>query len=105
MLLSKKGTYALVMPLSKTSVIKLGQVGVIQFQSGWYVYVGSAFGPGGLKARTDRHKRTDKQKHWHIDYLRDIQPIAEIWFSYTRGNNAEHAWAQLLSGTVGANVP
>ncbi|MBU7005001.1 MAG: DUF123 domain-containing protein [Theionarchaea archaeon] len=36
---------------------------------GIYCYVGSAFGPGGLKARVSRHLRHEKPLRWHIDYL------------------------------------
>lgn len=104
MILAKKGTYAVVMHLAKTRAIQIGEFGEFTFLRGWYVYLGSAHGAGGLKARTDHHKLAEKPKSWHIDSLRDVMPIAEIWFSYTQGN-AEHAWAQVLSGTVGATVP
>lgn len=36
---------------------------------GIYFYVGSAKGPGGLKARINRHFRSEKNIHWHVDYL------------------------------------
>lgn len=35
----------------------------------WYVYVGSAYGPGGLASRIGRHFRKQKKNHWHIDKL------------------------------------
>mgnify|MGYP001244138432 CR=1 FL=1 len=37
--------------------------------SGWYLYVGSAHGGGGIGARLRHHFRTDKRIHWHIDEL------------------------------------
>ncbi|MAG36302.1 MAG: hypothetical protein CL878_08665 [Dehalococcoidia bacterium] len=37
---------------------------------GWYAYVGSARGPGGLQARLRHHLRPPTRPHWHIDYLR-----------------------------------
>ena len=37
--------------------------------SGWLVYVGSAYGSGGLRARLRRHFRQDKRVHWHVDEL------------------------------------
>ena len=37
--------------------------------SGWHIYVGSAKGPGGMRARLARHFRPDKAPHWHIDRL------------------------------------
>ncbi|HAT85811.1 MAG TPA: DUF123 domain-containing protein [Rhizobiales bacterium] len=36
---------------------------------GWYVYAGSANGPGGLRARLSRHLAKDKSRRWHIDQL------------------------------------
>lgn len=37
--------------------------------SGWYLYVGSAHGGGGIGARLRHHFRTDKRIRWHIDEL------------------------------------
>jgi Uri superfamily endonuclease len=37
--------------------------------AGWFVYAGSARGPGGLKARLARHLRREKRIRWHIDQL------------------------------------
>ncbi len=36
---------------------------------GWYFYVGSARGSGGIRARVRRHFRHKKTAHWHIDRL------------------------------------
>ena len=36
---------------------------------GWYLYCGSANGPGGMQSRLKRHFRRDKKIHWHIDRL------------------------------------
>ena len=36
---------------------------------GWYVYAGSARGPGGLAARLKRHFRKQKSLQWHVDHL------------------------------------
>lgn len=37
--------------------------------SGWFVYVGSARGSGGLRARLGRHFRRGKPVRWHVDEL------------------------------------
>jgi len=37
--------------------------------SGLYGYCGSAFGPGGIRARVSRHLRGDKPMRWHVDRL------------------------------------
>lgn len=40
-----------------------------ELDAGWYLYAGSARGPGGIKARLRRHFKLDKSIHWHIDHL------------------------------------
>ncbi len=39
------------------------------FSPGYYVYAGSARGPGGIRARLQRHFRREKKPHWHVDRL------------------------------------
>jgi len=68
----KKGTYTLIIHLSKAVSAKIGQQGIKVFPRGYYTYTGSAFGPGisSLKHRVSRHlKKTGKKKRWHIDFL------------------------------------
>lgn len=66
------GTYGLVIERSESTTIQVGALGKLAFDRGTYVYVGSAFGPGGF-ARIDRHRELaagDRStRHWHIDYL------------------------------------
>ena len=38
-------------------------------EKGFYIYVGSAFGGGGLSSRIHRHLRREKKIHWHIDQI------------------------------------
>lgn len=101
---NEPGIYALVIRLAKASTITLGRFGTYEFPKGWYVYLGSAFGAGGLKARTDRHRRSSKKNHWHVDFLLEHATIIEIWFSHDI-RVREHDWAQELAGTTGARVP
>ncbi len=37
--------------------------------AGRYLYVGSARGPGGIRARCARHLRRPKPRRWHVDWL------------------------------------
>jgi len=61
-------------------VVRVGALGELNLPSGWYLYLGSAFGPGGLAARLARHKRqADKRLHWHIDYVRAVMTLVEVW--------------------------
>jgi len=90
------GTYALVLQSHSTETIQVGRWGQLDLQPGFYIYVGSAFGPGGVQARVSRHLRTDKQEHWHIDYLREYtsSPL-EVWVNYA-AEHLEHQWAGIL---------
>ncbi len=104
MLPDRAGTYTLILELPNTTAITVGRLGRFQFPRGWYVYVGSARGPGGLAARISRHLRSPKPLHWHVDYLRaDAQPI-EIWYA-TGSQKRECAWACALAGLGGASIP
>ena len=58
---SLPGTYVLVVNLDRHRQITIGRRSTRQFQPGYYLYVGSAFGPGGLKARVGRHMRSEKK--------------------------------------------
>jgi Uri superfamily endonuclease len=99
------GTYVLILHLSRSAEdIRIGRLGQFRFPSGWYAYVGSARGPGGLAARLARHLRQAKPLHWHIDYLRaQVQPV-KVWYA-TGTQKRECAWARALSGLPGASLP
>jgi Uri superfamily endonuclease len=76
------GTYVLALWLSSPRDLIIGRLGEIQFPAGWYLYVGSALGPGGLRARVQRHWRhltSGKRAHWHIDYLREQAIWGGAW--------------------------
>ncbi len=62
-----KGNYCIIIEVLKDSRIKIGAKGFMNFNKGYYVYVGSAL--GSLSTRIKRHLSDDKKKHWHIDYL------------------------------------
>jgi len=70
MLSDEPGTYILILKSAVTRRVRVGRLGNLQLCPGYYVYIGSAFGPGGLRARIDHHQRLAKRPHWHIDYLR-----------------------------------
>jgi Uri superfamily endonuclease len=66
--------------------------------------VGSAFGPGGLRARIERHKRSLKRQHWHIDYLLQFTNFENVWYSYNEVQR-EHQWIRLLFNIPGIAIP
>ena len=88
-----KGTYIIVLYLNKKKRIQIGKLGQFKFKKGYYAYVGSAFGPGGLKSRIKRHVEPKKNYHWHIDYLNPA--VKEVWVS-DHGEKLEHEWAATL---------
>ncbi|MFP6634917.1 MAG: DUF123 domain-containing protein, partial [Dehalococcoidia bacterium] len=61
------GIYVLIFHLSNDVTMTIGKRGELDFQSGWYGYVGS--GKSGVEARVRRHLRTHDRPHWHLDFL------------------------------------
>lgn len=98
------GIYVLLMHLPTARRIAIGARGRQAFAAGWYAYVGSAYGPGGIKRRTDRHRARQKTLHWHIDYLTAAAEIHEIWFAHA-DREREHDWVAILAGLKGAEFP
>jgi Uri superfamily endonuclease len=68
----RPGAYALLITLARETA---------GFAPGRYAYLGSARGPGGIRARCSRHLRRDKGQRWHVDRLTvtaDVRAIAII---------------------------
>jgi Uri superfamily endonuclease len=86
----------LILQSFSTESIQVDSWGQLHLREGYYLYVGSAFGPGGVQTRVGRHFRTGKRKHWHVDYLRERVTPLEAWASY-ESKHLEHEWAQALS--------
>jgi len=97
------GTYALVMRLARTTTLPVGRLGPVTFNAGYYVYTGSAFGPGGLAARVGHHLRPPEKCHWHIDYLRRFAEIHEVWYTI-HPEKHECCWANIFHNTRGAGI-
>ena len=74
-----KGSYVLIISLKDDADIEVGSLGRIHFRKGTYCYVGSAMGPGGIEKRVDRHRRKEKIKRWHIDYLLEHAEITDVF--------------------------
>lgn len=66
------GTYALLAELAEPATVEVGALGAVDFDTGWYAYVGSALGSGGF-SRVQRHRELAAgergTRHWHVDYL------------------------------------
>jgi Uri superfamily endonuclease len=99
-----KGTYILILHLSKAARLTIGKLGVFDFPAGYYAYVGSAFGSGGLGGRIKHHLSPVTKPHWHIDYLRQAGTVCEIWHVVSETRH-EHQWADTLHSLPDAHVP
>ena len=93
---SEAGTYVLVLRSRSSRQVQIGKWGILDIRPGYYLYVGSAFGPGGLLARVSRHCRREKPRRWHVDYLREFLMPESVWYSYGP-NRYEHEWAAALA--------
>lgn len=98
------GTYVLVMRLPRRRVLRIGGLGTFPLEPGWYLYAGSARGPGGVRGRVNRHLRRDKRLHWHVDYLATVADVAEVWFTHD-GEISEHDVIHMLTRMDGIQVP
>lgn len=98
------GTYALLLDNPHNHRARVGRLGELQLRAGTYLYIGSAFGPGGIAARCHHHARTSPRPHWHIDYLRAGMTLKEIWFSHDP-QPREHQWAALIARARHARQP
>ena len=70
---------------------------------GIYLYIGSAFGSGGLRARIAHHRKIATRPHWHIDYLRPKTSLKSAWYSCD-ADKREHLWAEVAGEMDGATV-
>lgn len=98
------GTYALLLRADDEQTIEVGALEEMTVRPGWYVYVGSAFGPGGLRARVRRHAQGEGALHWHVDYLRAVTSLEVVWYTHD-ATRRECAWATVLREAPDARVP
>jgi Uri superfamily endonuclease len=98
----KGGTYVLIILVEAPLCLQIGRLGLYDFPGGYYTYVGSAI--GGLDGRLNRHLRSDKCYHWHIDYLLKSARIEEVWYTYS-GQRLECIWNRTIARLTGATYP
>jgi Uri superfamily endonuclease len=106
------GAYALEFSLALAHAVRIGRQAAIDFPAGEYIYLGSARGPGGLRARLGRHlgDPVAKATHWHIDYLLQFAQRRAFCYQVIPPGAAQEwplecAWSQFLSGLPGAAIP
>lgn len=103
---ARPGTYALLLQTGWTTVerVAIGRRYQLPLTPGWRIYVGSAFGPGGVAARLAHHRRLAKRPHWHIDALRRYAALEAVWFSHDPVRR-ECLWAAVLAEDLGGSPP
>jgi Uri superfamily endonuclease len=83
--MKQEAAYLLFLKAGRPVKVRVGSLGLLSLPAGYYVYAGSAVGPGGVKARVGRHLRLARLKagkvRWHIDYLLTDPNVAafESW--------------------------
>jgi Uri superfamily endonuclease len=99
-----KGTYVLIASVVQMKRLEIGRLGAYDIVPGFYAYVGSALGSGGLRARLGHHLESTASPHWHIDYLLGVAEPVEVWYT-TAHQKLEHQWAELLQEAPHFRVP
>ncbi|MBI5670819.1 MAG: GIY-YIG nuclease family protein [Chloroflexi bacterium] len=102
--MSGRGTYLLFLSLPPDLTLEVGRLGSFALAAGQYVYVGSAFGAGGLAARLNHHRRLAPRPHWHVDFLRRAARLDAIWYQEATVRR-EHDWARVFSALPGVTIP
>ncbi len=101
-LTEKKGAYLLFIELAVPLQLALPMRPPTTLPPGRYAYAGSAYGPGGLRARIARHLRKDKTQRWHIDRLTAAGDVIAVQVEV---GGSECALFEDLRARAGASVP
>ena len=72
------GAYILLIRLDSALHLDMAAFSGKSLGPGLYVYRGSAYGPGGVRARVSRHLRADKPMRWHVDRLTACGQIERV---------------------------
>ncbi len=101
---NRPGTYLLIFYSAQSSSVSVGRLGSLELDTGYYYYIGSAFGPGGVRARVRHHHAISTKPHWHLDYLRPSLCLREVCYSID-ALRYEHEWASILHDDMHMPVP
>ena len=101
---SQPGSYLLIFSSTQRGSIQVGRVGTLALVHGYYLYIGSAFGPGGVRARVSHHYRISQRPHWHLDYIRPLLSLRQVCYSVD-AVRYEHDWATALYRKLDMQVP
>ncbi|KSW12606.1 hypothetical protein CF15_07805 [Pyrodictium occultum] len=85
-----KGVYIVVFALREGYRGRVGSRAAVSLEPGVYAYLGSAWGPGGVRARLCRHLYGRRARlHWHMDYLAaapGYRPLGAVAVRAPRGS-------------------
>ncbi len=98
------GSYILILHNAADQSVQIGRLGQFELRIGYYCYVGSALGSGGLRGRLRHHLQTASRPRWQIDYLRRVTAPEQIWFIESEVRK-EHLWVALLREVAGMRCP
>ncbi len=101
---AEPGTYVFFCSAETNALLDIGSLGRVRLRPGFYAYVGSALGAGGLRARLAHHFHVTETPRWHIDYLRRRTRIERVWYSYG-SKRREHQWAAAMGAVLDGSVP
>ena len=107
------GSYILWLHNPRSKDLTVGRLGRFNFPAGDYIYIGSAHGPGGLRARLGRHLRGSGKQHWHVDYLRTAAQVSGFGYQISAVHflsaphlpSTECDWSQRLAVLPEAGLP
>ncbi|MGH8614875.1 MAG: GIY-YIG nuclease family protein [Gammaproteobacteria bacterium] len=99
-----RGAYVLIVSVKQTQHLAIGRLGKFTFVPGFYAYVGSACGHGGIRARVSHHLASIAQPHWHIDYLLGFATPIEVWYALS-DRKLEQDWAETLRHSLRFQIP
>lgn len=100
----KVGTYIVVLKSEQAKTIQIGKLAQLNIQKGYYVYIGSAMGPGGVTARLKHHRKVSTRPHWHLDYLRAETAFYNAYALHSP-ERKECGWAAVMAKTEAVSEP
>lgn len=82
------GAYVLLLRLAEPAKAPTRAFPSAVLTPGTYLYAGSAWGPGGIRARVLRHARREKAQHWHVDSLTQAADLVSV-FAFPGGRECD----------------
>jgi Uncharacterized conserved protein len=100
----EKGIYLLILALTELKEIPVGKLGKFNFNKGYYIYVGSAAGTGGISGRLKHHFHKAVRSHWHIDFLSKETCLLDAYY-LVLPKEFEHVLASKLKNIFHSPIP